>query len=67
MKNVFILIIYFLLILEGKSQNSSYDYDGYDVVSTNTNLSGETLSSTASGQSVVYITTSGITIQYSNL
>jgi hypothetical protein len=67
MKNVFILIIYFLLILEGKSENSSYDYDGYDAVSTNTNLSGETLSSTTSGQSVVYITTSGITIQNSNL
>ena len=71
MKNVFLLVIYFLLLLEGKGQGQSntnnYDYSSYSATSTNTNLSGKTLSSSKSDQSVVYITNSGITIKDSTL
>ena len=67
MKNVFIIILYSLLILKGNSSNSSHNYSGYNAVSTNTNLSGETLESTTSDQSVVYITSSGITISDSTI
>ena len=47
--------------------NSTYDYTNYKATSTNTILSGETLSSSTSDQSVVYITQSGITIDNSEL
>ena len=47
--------------------NSTYDYTNYKATSTNKILSGETLSSTTSDQSVVYITQSGINIINSNL
>ena len=67
MKNVFTLTIYLLLILKGNSSNSSYDYSSYNAVSINTNLSGQTLTSSTSDQSVVYITTSGITINDSTI
>ena len=71
-----ITILYFTLLLLGtKSQflrflqtsRNSYDYSSYSCTSINENLSGKTLSSTTSDQSVVYITQSGINIINSNL
>ena len=47
--------------------SSSYDYSSYTSTSTNTNLSGQTISSTTSGQSAVYITSSGITIENTSI
>ena len=49
------------------SASSSYDYSSYTATSTNTNLSGQTISSTISGQSAVYINSTGINIQNSNI
>ena len=69
-------ILYFTLLLLGtnsqflrflQSSRNSYDYSSYSCTSTNENLSGKTLSSTNSDQSVVYITQSGINIINSNL
>ena len=75
MKNVFLLI--YLLMLESNanflqfrnldSQTNSYSYSNYQAISTNTNLNGETLTSSTIDQSVVYITNDGITITSSNL
>ena len=79
MKNVF-LIIFFLILeinanflklnfirsLQSQSENS-YDYSSYVAISTDTNLDGQTLTSSSSDQSVVYITKSGITITSSTL
>ena len=73
MKNVFLLI--FLLILESNANflkyfrnlDSSYSYSNYQAISINTNLDGETLTSSTVDQSVVYITSTGITITNSNL
>ena len=67
MKNVFTLTLYLLLILKGNSSNSSYDYSSYSAISTNTNLSGQTVTSSTSDQSAVYITSSGITINDSTI
>ena len=47
--------------------NSTYDYTNYKATSTNQILSEETLSSSTSDQSVVYITQSDITIDNSEL
>ena len=79
MKNVFILIFFlileinanfmqfqFLRNLQSQSTNS-YDYSSYQATSTNSNLNGQSLSSSTSDQSVVYITQSGITITSSTL
>ena len=44
------------------SENSSYSYGSYSATSTNSNLSGATISNTNSDASAVYITSSGITI-----
>ena len=69
-------MIYILLLILGtkaqflrflQSSKNSYDYSSYSSTSTNENLSGKTLSSTNSDQSVVYVTKSGITINNSNL
>ena len=69
-------ILYFTILLLGtnsqflrflQSSKNSYDYSSYSFTSINENLSGKTLSSTASDQSVVYITQSGISISNSNL
>ena len=69
-------IIYITLLILGtkaqflrflQSSKNSYDYSSYSSTSTNENLSGKTLSSTTSDQSVVYVTNSGITINNSNL
>ena len=49
------------------AESSSYDYSSYSATSTNTNLSGQTVSSAKSGQSAVYITSSGITIDDSTI
>ena len=69
-------ILYFTLLLLGtnsqflrflQSSRNSYDYSSYSCTSINENLSGKTLSTTTSDQSVVYITQSGINIINSNL
>jgi len=69
-------IIYITLLILGtkaqflrflQSSKNSYDYSSYSSTSTNENLSGKTLSSTTSDQSVLYVTNSGITINNSNL
>ena len=46
-----------------QSSKNSYDYSSYTATSVNQNLNAQTLSSTTSDKSVVYITKSGITIQ----
>ena len=50
-----------------QSSKNSYDYSSYTATSVNQNLNAQTLSSTTSDKSVVYITQSGITIQNSSL
>ena len=69
-------ILYFTLLLLGtnsqflrflQSSRNSNDYSSYSCTSINENLSGKTLSSTTSDQSVVYITQSGINMVNSNL
>ena len=69
-------ILYFTILLLGinsqflrflQSSKNSYDYSSYSFTSINENLSGKTLSSTTSDQSVVYITQSDISISNSNL
>ena len=69
-------ILYFTILLLGtnsqflrflQSSKNSYDYSSYSFTSINENLSGKTLSSTTSDQSVVYITQSSISISNSNL
>ena len=67
MKNVVFVIIYSFLIFKGNAATSLYDYSSYGSTSTNTNLSGQTISSTTSGESAVYITNSGITISDSTI
>jgi hypothetical protein len=57
----------FLRFLQSQSFTNSYDYSNYNSKSTNENLSSKTLESTASDESVVYITKSGISITNSNL
>jgi len=47
-----------------QSSTNSYDYSSYKATSTNEKLSSATLSSETSDQSVVYITNSGITINF---
>ena len=67
MKAVNILILYLIIFSYDKCATNSYDYSSYSAVSKNTNLSGETLTSTTADQSVVYVTNSGITISSSTL
>ena len=72
MKNVFLIILYFLLIFEGNAQGSSsshsnYDYTSYSVISANENLSNAFLESSSSKESVVYVTSPGISISNSIL
>ena len=62
-----LVIIYSLLLLNANSETNGYNYNSYSAVSTNSDLSGATLTSTTSDQSVVYITTSGITIDSSTI
>ena len=50
-----------------QSSKNSYDYSSCTATSVNQNLNAQTLSSTTSDKSVVYITQSGITIQNSSL
>ena len=50
-----------------QSSKNSYDYSSYTATSVNQNLNAQTLSSTTSDKSVVYITQSGITIKNSSL
>ena len=65
MKNGFIVMIYAFLLLGTNSETNSHNYDSYSAVSTNTNLSGQTVESSTADQSAVYITNSGITIENS--
>ena len=74
MKKTTIIFISFLILGTNsqflrflQSSKNSYDYSSYSYTSINENLSGKTLSSKASDQSVVYITQSGISISNSNL
>ena len=74
MKTNLILIFSLLFMLTNsqflrflQSSKNSYDYSSYTATSVNQNLNAQTLSSTTSDQSVVYITQSGITIQNSSL
>ena len=74
MKKTTIILITFLILGTRaqflrflQSSKNSYDYSSYSSTSSNENLSGKTLSSKTSDQSVVYITKSGITIKDSNL
>ena len=62
MKNVLFLIFLLLNPQSILSTTSSYDYSSYSATSVNTNLSGATISNSNSGESAVYITSSGITI-----
>ena len=65
------ILILFLLIFNSNifisATSSGYDYSSYTATSTNTNLSSQTISCTTSGQSAVYITSSGITISDSTI
>ena len=56
----------FLRYLQPSSSNE-YDYSNYKSVKSNEDLTGETLSSSTADQSVVYITSKGITIKDSSL
>ena len=74
MKKTTIIFISFLILGTNsqflrflQSSKNSYDYSSYSYTSINENLSGKTLSSKTSDQSVVYITQSGISISNSNL
>ena len=65
-----LLILYLLLSSQNiflLAESSSYNYSSYSATSTNTNLSSQTISCTTSGQSAVYITSSGITIEDSTI
>lgn len=71
MKNVFLIILYFLLIFEGNAQGSSsshsdYDYSSYSSISFNQNLQYDNLESSSSKQSLVYVTSPAITISQCN-
>ena len=57
----------FLRYLQPGSNTNNYDYSTITAVSTDQSLSNADLSSTTSDQSVVYITTSGLTITDSTL
>ena len=57
----------FLRYLQPGSNTNDYDYSTITAVSTDQSLSNADLSSTTSDQSVVYITTSGLTITDSTL
>ena len=57
----------FLRYLQPGSNTNNYDYSKITAVSTDQSLSNADLSSTTSDQSVVYITTSGLTITDSTL
>ena len=57
----------FLRYLQPGSNTNDYDYSTISAVSTDQSLSNADLSSTTSDQSVVYITTSGLTITDSTL
>ena len=65
-----LLILYLLLSSQNiflLAESSGYNYSSYSATSTNTNLSSQTISCTTSGQSAVYITSSGITIEDSTI
>ena len=67
MKKVLTICILLLNPFITLSETSSYDYSSYTASSKDTNLSGQTISSTTSGASAVYITSSGITISNSQI
>ena len=63
MENIFYLILLILFIFV----SNNYDYSSYIATSINKNLFGNTLKSTNSDESVVYINNSEIIIQNSIL
>ena len=67
MKNV--LIICLLLLNQNfiLAESSSYDYSSYTATSQDKSLTSQTVECTTSGQSAVYITTTGITITDSTI
>ena len=65
--NLKFLLCFILLSQNLVNLNSTYDYTNYNAISTNTELSEQTLSSTTADQSVVYITQSGISIVNSKI
>ena len=72
LKTIFLCLILFLEINANflrvmDSSTNNFDYSSYKAVSSNTDLTSQTLSSSTSDQSVVYITESGKKITDSNL
>ena len=67
MKNVIFLIFLLFNPQSILSATSSYDYSSYSATSVNTNLSGKTITNSNSGESAVYITSSGITIESTSI
>ena len=65
--NLKFLLCFILLSQNLVNLNSTYNYTNYNAISTNTELSEQTLSSTTADQSVVYITQSGISIVNSKI
>ena len=65
--NLKFLLCFILLSQNLVNLNSTYDYTNYNAISTNTELSEQTLLSTTADQSVVYITQSGISIVNSKI
>ena len=67
MKNVLFLSFLLLNPYSILSASNSYDYSSYSATSVNSNLSGQTITNSASGESAVYITKSGITISSTSI
>ena len=72
MKNVFLIILYFLLIFKGNAQGLSsstndYNYTSYSSIYKNENISGTYITSTSARESILYVTSTGITITNANL
>ena len=63
MKEIYNLFLFLFILKLTLTDSSNYNYSSYSSTSINTNLTNETISSTTSGQSAVYITSSGITIE----
>ena len=61
MKNVFLIILYFLLIFKGNAQGLSsstndYNYTSYSSIYKNENISGTYITSTSARESILYVT-----------
>ena len=67
MKEIYNIFLFLFILKLTLSDSSNYNYSTYSANSINTNLTNETLSSITSGQSAVYITSTGITIEDSTI